>query len=167
MIWNFVIIGAVVVIFLVLARRIPTVYRLQKEKAPDVTPEEIAQMSVLAQADDAFEKENYDRAEELYVQSATQDPANKIIYERLGIIYLERNNFYDAKDAFLQSIKLGGEEAESYANLGLSYFGLKDFYKACQSFQRAIKLEPRNKQYNKLFEKAQKAHEREKNRHKK
>jgi Flp pilus assembly protein TadD len=161
MIWNFSIIIAVVIIFIILARRIPAAKKLRNETSK-ASPEEITTYGLIAQADDAFEAKDFEKAEELFVKAATKDPNNAKIYNRLGVIYLEQKNYFDAKDAFSQAIKVEPETASRYVNLGLAYMGLKDYYKATQTFKEAVRLEKRNKKYQGLLERAQKAYEKEK-----
>lgn len=153
MTWNFIIIGAVVIILIVLLRRIPLARKIQAEKE-EITPEKMTQYGILAQADEAFKKKNFAEAEELYVQAAASEPGNKQIFNRLGAIYLEQQNYYDAKEAFNQSIKCDDQNPSSFVNLGLAYMGLKDYFKATQAFSDALKLEPNNKKYKDLLEKA-------------
>lgn len=162
MIWNFVIIGAVVLIFILLLRRVPTALRYQKGEKPEVSAETITAYGQVAQADDAYERKDFEKAEELYIKIAATEPNNAKIYNRLGAIYLEQENFYDAKDAFLIALKLEPEIASRHVNLGMAYLGLKDNYKAEQSFKSAIKIDPKNDKYQKLFTRAEKLREREK-----
>lgn len=161
MIWNFVIIGAVVLIFIILVRRIPLAKEMQKKEAP-VSREEMTTYGLMAQADDAFDRKDFPKAEELYIKVASQEPNNAKIYSKLGAIYLEQKNYYDAKDAFLQAVKIEPDNPSRYINLGLAYLGLKDYFKATQTFEEAVKLDPKNKKYQRLSEKAQKARDREK-----
>lgn len=163
MIWNIIIIASVVLIFIMMARRIPLARQLQKKEI-DATPEEITLYGLIAQADDAFDRKKFELAEKLYIQAAAQDPSNAKIYNRLGAIYLEQNNFYDAKDAFLQATRLDAGVASRYANLGLAYMGLKDYFKAGQTFKEALKIDPKNQKYQGFLEKSQKLQEKEKKR---
>lgn len=162
MIWNFVIIGAAVLIFIILLRRVPTAMRFMVGEKPEVSAETITAYGLVAQADDAYERKDFDKAEELYIKIAASEPNNAKVYNRLGAIYLELENFYDAKDAFLVAAKLEPDLASRQVNLGLAYLGLKDNYKAEQSFKNGLKLDPKNAKYQKLAEKAQKLREREK-----
>lgn len=154
MIWDFVIIGAVVIIFLVLARQIPLAKKMREEV--EISPESMTNYGKIAQADDAFDKKDFEKAEELYVKAAAADPDNVKIYSRLGAIYLEQKNFYDAKEAFLQAVKLDSDTASRQVNLGLAYMGLKDYFKATEVFRVALKMDPKNKKYQDLLEKAEK-----------
>lgn len=163
MIWNIIIIAAVVVIFIVLLRRIPMAKQIKVEKQ-EISPAQMTTIGLIAQADDAFERKKFTKAEELYIKAAAKDPDNAKIYNRLGAIYLEQNNFYDAKDAFTQAIKIDAASASKHANLGLAYLGLKDYFKAIQSFREALRLDSKNKKYQDFLEKAQNTQEKEKKR---
>lgn len=164
MIWDFIIIGAVTLVFIILARRIPLAKEVDAKEKIEVSDEEMTTYGKISQADEYFEKRNYPKAEELYIQAAASEPGNPKIYSKLGAIYLEQGNFYDAKEAFLAALKNDPDSASRHVNLGLAYIGLKDFFKAAQTFQDALKLDPKNKKYQKLLEKAEKAKDREKSR---
>jgi len=161
MIWNLLIILAVIILLIFIARRLPDARRKSQE-VREVSNQEISFYSLIAQADDAFEGRDFTKAESLYVKAAASDPDNPKIYSRLGAIYLEQKNFYDARDAFLQAVKLEPDLASRHVNLGLAYMGLKDYFKASESFKKAIALDSKNKKYLRLLEKAEKAQEREK-----
>jgi len=161
MIWDLLIVLAVVAILIVIARKIPAAREKLEEKR-EVTGEEISLYGLIAQADDAFEGKKFEKAESLYVKAAAEDPDNPKIYSRLGAIYLEQKNYYDAKDAFLQAVKLEPDLASRHINLALAYLGLKDYFKAIESFKKALTLDPKNKKYQKLLERAEKAYIKEK-----
>jgi len=161
MIWNFAIIGAIIIALLVIIRKIPLAKEMQKKENPELSEKEMTTFGLIAQADDAFDRKDFTDAEELYVKAAAQDPDNDKIYNRLGAIYLENKNYYDAKDAFLQTVKLDDTNPSHHINLGLAYLGLKDYYKAEQAFQDALKLDPKNKKYQNLLEKAQKSQDKD------
>ena len=162
MVWNLLVVFVVVVILIIIGRRLPDARRKFKE-VKITSDEEINFISLVAQADDAFEVRKYEKAEGLYVKAAAEDPDNAKIYSRLGAIYLEQKNFYDAKEAYAQAAKLEPDLASRHANLGLSFMGLKDYYKAMDSFKKALALDKKNKKYTNLFERAQKSYEKEKN----
>lgn len=162
MIWNFIIIGAVVLALLVLIRKIPLAKKMQNQESPEISEKEMTTFGLIAQADDAFDRKAFVDAEELYVKAAAQDPDNDKIYNRLGAIYLEQENFYDAKEAFLQTVKLDDKSASHHVNLGLAYLGLKDYFKAEKAFADALKLDPKNAKYQGFLEKAQKLQDKNK-----
>jgi len=161
MIWNLLVVLAVVIILIIVARRLPDARKIQRQ-SKEVTDEEINLFGLIAQADDAFEAKKYEQAENLYIKAVAEDPDNAKIYSRLGAIYLEQKNYYDAKDAFLQAVKLEPELASRHVNLGLALMGLKDFFKATESFKKALEIDPKNRKYDRLFEKSQKLYEKEK-----
>lgn len=159
-----IIIICLIIIFLLLARRLPDVM-----KRPDVPltvskkgshffrdEQEIVKRdkSNLEIADDFFKKGNYQEAEKFYVKAATQEPNNPKIYNRLGIIYLEQKNYRDAKDAFEATLKFDSKKASRHINYGLACLNLRNFNEAIKSFEKAIKLEPKNKKYQSLLKEA-------------
>ena len=168
-IWDFIIIGAVVLIFLILARRLPVAAQFEikevekpKEEKKEVTPEKVIALSLIDQADEAYNAKDFNKAEQIYIKIAAHEPNNDKVYSKLGQIYLNQKNYYDAKDAFLQAIKLEPENIEYDINLSAAYMGLKDYFKASQALLKALEQEPKNKKYRELYEKAEKALEREK-----
>jgi len=163
MTWNFVIIGAVVLIFIILLRRVPTAAKFQRGEKVEVAPETITSYGLIAQADDAYEAKDFEKAEELYIKIAAAEPNNARAYHRLGAIYLEQDNFYDAKDAFLLASRLEPDMAARHVNLGLAYMGLKDYYKAEQAFKAGLRLDPKNAKYKKYAERAEKLRGKERN----
>lgn len=154
MIWNLIIIIAIVFFIAIIIRKIPLAKKFLKEEEPEMSEEEITIMSTLAHADDAFERKNYLKAEQLYIKAAAIEPKNAKIFSRLGAIYLENENYYDAKEAFLQVVKIDQNNPSYYTNLGLAYLGLKDYYKAEQAFLKSVKMDPKNKKYQELLDKA-------------
>lgn len=161
MIWNLLIVLAVAAILVIVARRLPSA-RTKMEQTHNVTDEEITLYGLIAQADDAFEAKDFEKAESLYVKAAAEDPDNAKIYSRLGAIYLEQKNFYDARDAFLQAVKLEPDLSSRHINLGLAFLGLKDYFKATECFKKALMMDRKNKKYKALLEKAQKYYQKEK-----
>lgn len=161
MIWDLLVVAAVVVVLVMIARRLPDARKIRRQES-NVTDEEINIYGLIAQADDAFESKKYEKAENLYIKAAASSPDNAKIYSRLGAIYLEQKNFYDAKDAFLQAAKLEPDLASRYVNLGLAFMGLKDYFKATESFKKALNIDSKNNKYKKLLERSQKLYEKEK-----
>jgi len=160
MLWNLLVVLAVVIIVVIFARRLPKARKLAESK--ETSSEEINLYGLIAQADDAFEAKDLVKAESLYVKAAVQNPDNAKIYSRLGAIYLEQKNYYDAKDAFSQAAKIEPDLASRHINLGLALMGLKDYFKAVQEFKEALKLDPKNKKYQRFLERAEKAQGKEK-----
>ncbi len=145
MIWNIVIIVALVIVFIILARRIPLARSFQKKEEPEISNEEMTNFGMMNKADEAFSENNFVEAEKWYVKAAATAPNNAKIYGRLGAIYLEQKNYYDAKEAFLVAVKLDSKKPSPHINLGLAYLGLKDYFKAEKTFAAALKMDPKNK----------------------
>lgn len=161
MIWNFIIIGTLVLALMILVRKIPLAKKIQQKENPELSEKEMTVYGLLAQADDAFGRKNFSEAEGLYVKAAANSPDNVKIYNRLGVIYLEQQNYYDAKESFLQTVKLEKKNASHHSNLGLAYLGLKDYFKAAEVFKDALTLTPKNKKYQEFLEKAKKLQQKE------
>ncbi|AKM81911.1 TPA: tetratricopeptide repeat protein [Candidatus Berkelbacteria bacterium] len=161
MIWNAVVIGAIILALVILIRKLPLAFEMQKKENPELSEKEMTVYGLLAQADDAFDRKSFIEAEELYVKAAANSPQDVHIFNRLGIIYLEQNNFYDAKEAFRQTVKLEEKKASHSVNLGLAYLGLKDYFKASQAFDQALVLDPGNKKYQEFLQKAKDLQEKE------
>lgn len=165
MIGIIIVILSVVIILIIIARRLPDA-RAKLQETQQVSSQEISLYGLIAQADEAFDHKDYQKAEDLYVKAASQDPDNPKIYSRLGAIYLEQKNFYDARDAFLQAAKIEPDLASRHVNLGLAYIGLKDYFKAAESLKKALELDPKNKKYQSLLHRSEKAQEKEKKKEK-
>ena len=135
-----IIIIAIVGILIVLGLRLPDVIRESrglpprkdgrplawfeeaKEKQPTVDPLGLADRADLAipdhepapsleMADAMFAQKNFDRAEQMYLQLAKADPRNPKLYNRLGVLFLERENFTDARDAFKAALAIDDARA--------------------------------------------------------
>ena len=170
MILEIVIIVSLVLILIVLGRRLPDVIKLsfspkksqnilesnsiKKENFWGVKKEEIQEKTDMEMADEYFEKGDFGSAERFYVKSASHNPDNPKIYNRLGIIYLEQKNFRDAKDAFYEALKHDKKKASRHVNYGLACLNLRNYDEAIKSLETAVKLEPKNEKYNTLLKDA-------------
>lgn len=153
MIYEAIIILAILGIFIIIARKMPNTQGLQinndnhtKKFAKDNESKKIP-TSLLDQAEYYFNSKDYAKAEELYIKLASVNPEDYKIYNRLGIIYLEQKNYADAKDAFEATIKLGGAKAGRYYNLALAYTGLQELRNASEATQKALELNNDNQKY--------------------
>lgn len=161
MIMEIIIFFSIILIFLILAKKLPDVknevilklakiddYK-QKNDDISVKTEKISQdENIFDQAENFFQKGDYEKAEKIYIKLITLKNFDNIkIYNRLGIIYLNQNNFLDAKEAFSESIKNGGETAARYYNLALSCYGLKEFSNANEAINKALVMDKDNSKY--------------------
>lgn len=113
--------------------------------------QKIAQ-ELIAQADEAFRKKDWPKAENYYLQAATKDPDNARIYNRLGVIYLQTKNYKDAIDAFRGAIRFDDRIASRHYNLALAYLGKRDYRSAERGLHEAIRLDPTNEKYRKTLQ---------------
>lgn len=151
MIYELIIISAILIIFIIVARRMPDINKKDNQDfiKPEIKKKEILHQNgnLLDMAEEYFERGDFLKAEELYIQIVSKDPEDYKTYNRLGIIYLEQRNFVDAKDAFLLAIRHGGAKAPRFYNLALAYLGLQEYRNALEAIDKAIDLEKDNQKY--------------------
>lgn len=159
MVLEIIILVAVIGVFVIVARKIPQMAsdRRQNTIRPKIKifNRESSQISVLDKADAAFNQKDFASAEDFYIQSAAGDPHNPKIYNRLGVIYLEKKNYKDAKDAFLETLKYQDKPvkmASRYYNYALVCKELQEYRNAAEALEKAIELDKKNKKYKQLLE---------------
>lgn len=108
------------------------------------------------EAEAAFKKQDYRRAETLYLEAARENPKNVKIFNRLGAIYLEQREFNDAIEAFKTAVKYDDKVCSRYYNLALAYIGQKNYKEAVRALKKAIELSPENKKYQQVLEQIEK-----------
>lgn len=108
---------------------------------------------LLARAEDAFKSREYDTAEAYYLKIAAAKPDLPKVYNRLGIIYLERKNYKDARDAFLTVLRFDNQVAARHYNLAMAYLGLGNRRKAQAALKQALSLDGANPRYSAMLEK--------------
>lgn len=159
MIYEVIIIVALVGIFIILARKVPSIrstkplmqsINIPKNNYQREKVNKSFSKNSIDQAELLFKEGRFDLAEELFIKLAATTPEDPKIYGRLGIIYLEQKNYIDAKDAFKEAIKHGGVSGTRYYNLALAYLGLQEFRNASEAIEEAIKLDSDNDKYQKL-----------------
>ncbi|MBI3261003.1 tetratricopeptide repeat protein, partial [Candidatus Berkelbacteria bacterium] len=108
---------------------------------------------LLARAEDAFKSREYDTAEAYYLKIAAAKPDLPKVYNRLGIIYLERKNYKDARDAFLTVLRFDSQVAARHYNLAMAYLGLGNKRKAGAALKQAMSLDSTNARYSQMLDK--------------
>jgi len=94
---------------------------------------------MIAKAEVAQRKGDYERAEKLLVKAASLDPKNPKIYSKLGIIYLELGeNFDEAEQSFRQALKYDAKNGYVHNNLGLVLYYQDKFSAAAEEFEYSI-----------------------------
>lgn len=170
MIWEILIIGALVGITILFARRLPDLNesrakkgfwslalksgeRLSKIVRRRPPAAEINRGDDLEIAERLFEERDYKKAEKFFLKALAKDKANDKIYSRLGVIYLAQKKYRLARDCFKTALKIEPAIASRHYNLGLIYLKLKDKKNAGENFRRAFDLEPTSQKYYQMVEK--------------
>lgn len=107
--------------------------------------------ALFEEADRLFKDNKLNEAEKIYLKIATNNPQNVKVYNRLGVIYMEKRNFSDARDAFAEAVRLDPQKASRHYNLAMASIELKEYRNAVESIEKAIKLENKNEKYKKLL----------------
>lgn len=107
---------------------------------PETAPPDTTDSTLLiAKAEVAQRKGDYERAEKLLVKAASLDPKNPKIYSKLGIIYLEQGeNFDEAEQSFRQALKYDPNNGYVHNNLGLVLYYQDKFSSAAEEFEFSI-----------------------------
>lgn len=118
------------------------------EESPSIAPQAAAETTpqvstdsalLIAKAEVAQRKGDYERAEKLLVKAASLDPKNPKIYSKLGIIYLEQGeNFDEAEQSFRQALKYDTNNGYVHNNLGLVLYYQDKFSAAAEEFEFSI-----------------------------
>ena len=182
MIWIFVIIISAAVILVIFLKKLPqiksvnfgflkNVFKKSEERPTIDRKREIVQKkreepinlpffgkskseeNLFDEADMLFKHGNFDEAEKLYIKIAAINPKNVKVYNRLGVIYMERKNFRDAKEAFLMAVRLDRKKASRHYNLATAYEEMREYRNAIESLEEAIKLDKNNAKYKTYLEK--------------
>ena len=137
-------------IVVILARKLPQTAQFSK---PEIKQGE--KETDLTKAEKFFEEKKFPQAEELYLKAATQDPDNSQIYNRLGVIYLDKRYYNDALAAFKEALRLDNKIASRHINVGVIYTKLGKHGLAARYFRNALKLDPDNRKYKQLLKNAE------------
>lgn len=143
------------IIIVILARKLPQAIEEREEASVDIDKDNVVQKSDFEKAESLFEAGKYPEAEELYLKAVVNDPDNPHIYNRLGVIYLEKRYYNDALESFKLSLKYGPKIAARHANVGVVYMRLAKWGLAARYFRNALKLKPREAKYQDLLKNAE------------
>ncbi|HPP87239.1 MAG TPA: tetratricopeptide repeat protein [bacterium] len=109
---------------------------------------EIADLSkveiLLDDAKKFFDKENYDKAIDVYLAAAKIDPTNHKIWYNLGVTYYFNKQYADAKNAFERAIKIKSKDVDTLLYLGAVQGLLRQKNDAVRTFKRVLEIEPNN-----------------------
>lgn len=110
----------------------------------------------LEMADTLFAQKSYDKAERIYLQLARQEPKNPKLYNRLGVLFLERENYTDAREAFQAALAIDDSRASRHYNYAMACYHLGQLRLAQDAVIQALKRDPRNAKYQAFAEQIRK-----------
>jgi Flp pilus assembly protein TadD len=90
--------------------------------------------------DDAFQKDDFQEAIELYTHVVKLYPKDSSAYATRGIAYAISGDTRRAIADYTQAIKLDPSRAIVYSNRGLAYYELGDLTSAAKDAQKACEL---------------------------
>lgn len=80
---------------------------------------------------------------EFYLKNLTRKEILGILYDALGMAYLEEEKLELALQSFTKATAINPHDPEAHNNLGIAYTYLHRFKEAIRSYTRAIELNPR------------------------
>jgi len=89
-----------------------------------------------------FQREEYDRAAEIYRVAVEKHPKFRRAWKNLGLIYVRRGEFDKAVPAMTRVIELGGNDAITFGLLGFAYSNLDKNIPAESAYRMANLLDP-------------------------
>ncbi|GAB5497138.1 MAG: hypothetical protein Phyf2KO_22180 [Phycisphaerales bacterium] len=99
--------------------------------------------SLTAQADDAYRKRQFEKADTLYRESLEIFPNQTGAWNNLGNVLMAQQNFVDAETAFQRAIELEPARPEPYTSLGRLWLEADYAEESIQHFDEALALDPR------------------------
>ncbi len=88
------------------------------KKAKQGGPETISVDAILKEANELAENEEFEQAENKFIEAIRMDSKNPEAYRGLGDLYMAKRDFVHAKETLEFLIKLGKADSRIYANLG-------------------------------------------------
>lgn len=83
------------------------------------------------------------KGSEFYLKNLTKKEIVGILYNALGVAYMEEGKLEPALRSFTKATTVNPHDPEAHNNLGMVYTYLRRFKEAIQSYTRAIELNPR------------------------
>lgn len=142
------------VIVVILARKLPQIVATQVAEGPHHLAHEDHEGD-MEKAEKLFAQENYVEAEKYYLKAIVLDPNNAKIYNRLGVIYLDKRYYNDALESFKAALKMGNKIPSRHINVGVVYTKLGKWGLAARYFRNALKLKPNERHYQQLLKNAE------------
>ncbi|MCL1911045.1 MAG: tetratricopeptide repeat protein [Leptospirales bacterium] len=97
---------------------------------------------LIEKAYELIEKENYEKAFELFAFGASIDNENVEVLNGLGITLCEMGRLDESRIIFERALRMNDNNPATYANIAGVYWHLGDYEKALYCYQRAIDIDP-------------------------
>lgn len=99
--------------------------------------------ALTSQADEAYRKGNFEKADTLYRESLQVFPSQTGAWNNLGNVLMAQKNYVDARAAFLRAIDLEPGRPEPHTSMGRLYLEAKYAEDSLQHFDEALAIDPR------------------------
>lgn len=96
--------------------------------------------AALVKAEEYESQNDFEQAEEVYIEALKFDPKNIKVYRKLAQLYFKQKNFDYAKEIFEHILKINKYEASAYAGLGYIAQMKSDWEKAQANFKKSVEL---------------------------
>ena len=97
--------------------------------------------ALTAQADDAFRKRDFDKADKLYRESLEIFPSQTGAWNNLGNVLMAQQNYVDAQAAFNRAIELEPGRPEPYTSLGRLWLEAQYAEDSIKHFDEALAID--------------------------
>ena len=103
--------------------------------------------TLLKEADQLTDKEEYEEAEKKYIEILSMDAKNTEAYYGLGWLYFLQRSYEEAKQTYAHILKLDKDNDKAFFALAEVCERIEDFDQAISFLEKALKIEPNNPKY--------------------
>lgn len=114
----------------------------KKKKPEGAAPPPEAVAALLKDAETQLLMENYDAAEQKFIEVVRFAPRTIEAYRGLGRMYFMKKQFAEARDTYQFILKLDPKDDRAYNRLGMIEMEQEHWKEAAQYYKRAIELDP-------------------------
>ena len=97
---------------------------------------------LVAKADEAYQKQDYENAIDYYTKAVIYNPSDKNLLLKIANLYKLTGNNSKAISFYDKIITLDPENSDAYFNKGLVYANQKDYDNCISCFEKVIQLSP-------------------------
>lgn len=112
----------------------------RKEEKSEIPEGAMSSQSLVAQADEVFEKGDLTFAERKYIEAIRLDPRNIEAYRGLGKVYMDMEKYKEAEETFKFITKLNPRDDRIFNRLGIIEEQLGNYEEAAEYFKKAIEI---------------------------